>query len=115
MIGIEERIKNNLDNMVIMDMNNPDKDMEIYLTIHDDGTPFIIHDAPFTESISWIEYHINTNQIDYITDSGEIRNFGIQIHPSFGAAIQDKNSIALIHMVNGKALGGDELSLIIQQ
>jgi hypothetical protein len=92
---------------------NPDMNMEIFFTIHDDGTPFIIHDIRFTQPLSWIEYdHINQS-IDYMTESGEIRNFRVPVHPQFGEVLKQIHSIAVVYMVGGKAIDGIELPLVI--
>ena len=91
--------------------NLPDS-MEIYFTIHDDGTPFIIHDTKFIGGLSWLEYDLQTGRMDYINESGDIHNFGLTVDSEFGQIIQNKQSIAAVYMVDGQAIEANEIPLI---
>lgn len=92
---------------------HPDMDMEVYYTIHDDGDFFIIHDRPFHQELSWVEYDIKTSTIDFIMDDGQMRNFGLPVHPQFGAKLQNTQLIAVVLMRDGKAISGEDYPLIM--
>lgn len=93
--------------------HHPDLDMEVYFTLHDDGDGFIIHDRPFQQTLSWIEYDTTNGRLDFIMDDGDVRNFGIPVAPEFGVYLRNIQNIAIVLMIEGKAVGGEELPLII--
>lgn len=91
---------------------HPDIEMEAYFMLGDMGTMFIIHDRPFTKTLSWIEYNITTSRLDFVMEDGDLRNFGIPVDPKFGAYIQNSHTIPVAQMVNGKVVAGHEFPLI---
>ena len=104
-----------MNNGMMGGMPHPDMDMEVYFTLHENGNSYIIHDKKFSDELGWVEYDVTTSKIDFVTEGGEIRNFGIPVDPQFGKHLHNLHKIMVVLMINGKAIEGEELPLILHQ
>jgi len=46
---------------------------------NDHGDVYVLHDRPFPEAIGWIEYDQETTRLDFISEEGRIRFFGVKV------------------------------------
>lgn len=87
-------------------------DMDIYCLIGDGPTLCIFHTKPFTKTLSWIEYDIESSRLDFVLEDGDIRNFGIEIDRKFAAYIKNTFTVPVVLRQNGRAVDGYEYPLI---
>ena len=100
--------------------DNPDADMEVYCVLSEDVPEvlghlvWIFHDKPFTKTLSWIEYDLTNNRLDFILEDGDIRNFGIPVDPSFRPYLQNSQVLpVMLTDRNDEPVDGETYPLII--
>lgn len=99
---------------------NPDMDMAVFCVLAED-TPenmghlvWIFHDKPFTKTLSWVEYDVQSSRIDFILEDGDIRNFGIQVAHSFRPYLENSPVLpVMLKDENDEPVDGDTYPLII--
>jgi len=68
---------------MVINKSHPDYDMEVAL-IHDhNDLLYIIHDKPFSNILSWVEYDTQTGMLNFIMDDGNLQDFGIPISDQY--------------------------------
>ena len=75
---------------------HPDLAMEVDLYVHEVGDINIFHNKPFQKELSWIEFDVQTNKIDFVMDDGDLRDFGIPIDPKFSTYLQNTQLISVV-------------------
>jgi hypothetical protein len=93
--------------------SHPDMKMEVYGATHDDGDIFILHDRPFHQELSWVEYDKTDSRIDFIMDDGNIRNFGINVPSEFGEKLKKLDTVSVILTRDQIAVSGEDYPLIM--
>ena len=88
-----------------------DANMEIYLMLCE-GEVFILHDGEFSKDIGWLEYNNDKGQLLYITNDGEVRDFGIPINKKFRSYFVQQKTIGLAKIKNGEFINGYNYPLI---
>lgn len=93
---------------------------EIYLDIRmglaNDGFIYIYHDRPFMKELSWLEYNMDTDSIDFIMDDGDIRNYGIPVDKKYNPYLQNMHTIGVILVKDMTTfLSGEILPLIVRK
>lgn len=59
------------------------------LLINERAQAFVLHDKPFNDEISWFEFHLDTNRLEFIMEDGDIRDFGMSIDPNLSKYLQN--------------------------
>jgi len=90
-----------------------DMDMRVRCVLDEDGMVWIFHDRPFSKTLSWIEYDLQTSRVDFILEDGDIRNFGIPVDPRFGRYLQNMQSISVVLKKDGRIVDGETYPLIL--
>ena len=96
---------------------NADLNMQVEFAINDYAEAIVFHDKPFTKSLSWLEYDLDSHRLDFVMEDGEIRNFGIPINPSLAKYMQNAFQVLLVLMdqVSGEPVEGDYYPLVIHR
>lgn len=96
---------------------NADMDMEVELVVNERAEAMVLHDKPFTKSLSWLEYDLDTSKLDFIMNDGDIRNFGIPVDPKLAKYLQNAFQVLMVHMdkKSGEPVEGDFYPLIIHR
>jgi len=89
-----------------------DQDVEVYMVLGEDNYVYILHDAPFAKTISWIEYDEMIQKIDFIMEDGDLRNFKVSVDPRFSPYLKTMDSIAVAEVSNGEFRDGNEVPLV---
>ncbi len=80
----------------------------------DTGNLYIAQDRPFSSgTLSWIEFDKDNNQLNFIMDDGDIRDFGISVNPDFASILSDYKNIPIALVKNSLFVDGAEFPLII--
>ena len=75
--------------------HHPDLDMEVDLFVDTDTLVYIFHDVPFQKEVSWLEYDVETQKLDFIMDDGDIRNFGTTVSIDIKPFIEKSDAICI--------------------
>ena len=94
-----------------------ESDFRLEISVMKDGKVCVFHSKPFKNDISWLEYDVNENRLDFILDDGEVRNLGFPVKPTIAANMQNSHQILLILLDDetGEAKEGFYIPLIIHQ
>lgn len=85
------------------------------ISVMRDGKVAVFHNKPFKSEISWLEYDVNANLLNFIMDDGEVRDIGFAVKPSIAKNMQNSHQILLILLDDetGQAKEGFYIPLII--
>ena len=96
---------------------NADMDMKVEFAINDRAEAIIFHNKPFTKSLSWLEFDMNDNRLDFVLEDGDIRNFGIPVDPSLAKHMQNAFQVLMVlsDEKTGDPIEGDYMPLILHK
>jgi len=100
---------------MIIAKDHPDYDMEVALIHDQDDLLYIIHDKPFTNTLSWVEYDIETGMLNFIMDDGALQDFGIPISSQYKDNLSVMPEIAIAYLNKGEFQSGFEYPLIVHK
>lgn len=94
-----------------------DGDLKVELAINDRAEAIVFHSAPFRKKLSWLEFDLDSNRLDFIMNDGDIRNFGIPVHPELAKHMQNAFQVLMVQMDNktGEKIEGNYYPLIIHR
>ena len=92
-------------------------DFQLEISVMKDGKVCVFHNKPFKNDISWLEYDVDQNRLDFILDDGEVRDLGFPVKPTIAANMQNSHQILLILLDDetGEAKEGFYIPLIIHR
>lgn len=92
-------------------------EFQLEISVMKDGKVAVFHNKPFKSDISWLEYDVTANRLDFILNDGEVRNIGFPVKPSIAKNMQNTHQILLILLdpESGDAKEGYYIPLIIHQ
>jgi len=93
----------------------PDMNMTIDYFVSEEANVCVFHSRPFSKALSWFEYDSKTNQLDFVMEDGDIRNFAIPVDPTLRSYFHNAHVISVIQFnpVTNDVENGVELPLII--
>ncbi|MGQ0528134.1 MAG: hypothetical protein ACT4OY_08945 [Alphaproteobacteria bacterium] len=95
-----------------VDEQNP---LDIEIAVKDDGKIIIFYNRVFRTPVSWFEFNLSTNKLDFIMEEGEIRDAGMPLFSKIAKHMQNAHQILTILMdeKTGQAKEGVYVPLII--
>lgn len=100
---------------VVLDEKN--KHLDIEVTIKEGGGVVLFYDRPFKKEISWFEFDLTTNKLDFVLDSGDVRDAGLPLSKGVAKHMQNSHQILMVLMdfQTGEAEKGNYVPLIIHR
>ncbi len=94
-----------------------DDDINVELAINDRAEAIVFHDKPFAKTLSWLEFDLDSNKLDFIMNDGDVRNFGIPVHPDLASYMQNAFQVLMVLADGGtgEPEKGDYFPLIIHR
>ncbi len=94
-----------------------DNPLNIEVAINEDGRVILFYDKVFKNELSWLEFDLDTSELDFILDGGHTRNFGMPLDRSVAKNMQNTHQIltVLLDEKTGDAKEGHYIPLIIHQ
>lgn len=94
-----------------------DPDFKVDLVINDTAEVYVFHNKPFRKPVSWLEFDLDTNNLDFVLAEGDIRNFGAKVPHHLSKHMQNAYQVMMVQMdeKTGEALSGDYFPLIIHR
>lgn len=78
-----------------MEREAPHPDIEAFLILHDPQNAYVFHELSFETPIEWIEYDVQTRQLDFILTAGRVENFGIPVERNIHHYLQNISEICV--------------------
>jgi len=96
---------------------HPDFDIKVELAVNDRAEAMIFYNKRFQKDLSWLEYDLDNNKLDFGMDDGDLRNFGIPVDPQLAKYMHNAFQILMVFMdeETGAPLEGDYIPLIIHK
>ncbi len=97
-----------------VDKENP---LDIEVAVKEDGKIVLFHNKPFKNDLSWLEFDLGTNELDFVLDDGEIRDVGLPLTENVAKHMQNSHQILMILLDDntGEAKEGNYIPLIIHK
>lgn len=94
-----------------------DNPLKVEVAINDDGKVILFHNKVFKNDLSWLEFDLGTNKLDFILDSGETRDFGMPLNRSVSKHMHNTHQVltVLLDDETGTAKEGHYIPLILHQ
>lgn len=94
-----------------------EQEMKVELVINDRAEAFIFHNKPFVRQISWLEFDLDTNKLDFVMNSGDSRNFGLLVKKDLSKYLQNSYQILVVLTddKSGEPIEGEYFPLIIHR
>ena len=96
---------------------HPDMKIKVEVLVNDRAEAFVLHDKPFKKQLSWLEYDLDEDKLDFVMEDGDVRNFGIPIDPKLKKYLQNAFQVLMIMMdeASGEPIEGDYYPIIIHR
>lgn len=93
-----------------------DSDLHIEVAVKEDGRCAIFHNKPFRKDLSWLEFNLDTYELDFVLEGGEVRNAGLPLTKDVSKNMQNTHQVLMILMDDqtGEAKEGIYVPLILQ-
>jgi hypothetical protein len=94
-----------------------DPGFKLNLAVNEQARVVIFHNKPFRTRMSWLEFDLNKNRLDFVMNDGSIRNFGIPVAPDLAKYMQNAFQVlvVLIDEKTGEPEGGSYFPVIIHR
>ncbi len=91
--------------------------LDIEVAIKEDGKVVLFHNKPFKNELSWLEFNLGTNELDFILDNGEIRDVGLPLTQNVAKHMQNSHQVLMVLLDDdtGEAKEGNYIPLMIHQ
>lgn len=100
-----------------IDGYDPARGLDLDVAIKEDGRVVVYHSLPFTKDVSWFEFDLSTNKLDFIMDDGDIRDVGLPLSHSVAKHMQNSHQILMVLMdaESGQPVKGFYIPLVIHR
>jgi hypothetical protein len=88
-------------------------EMKVDLITNPDGKVMVLHDKPFREVLSWVEYDEELNEITLIMYQGVMQRLGLEIPEVMVSALLKAEEIYLAQVNSGQIMDIYKLKFMI--
>lgn len=94
-----------------------EKYFDMQVAAMDDGRVAMFHSHPFKKDISWFEFDLSTNNLNFVLDDGNTRDIGMPLNQNVAKNMQNSHQILMVLMdpKTGDAKEGNYVPLIIHR
>lgn len=87
------------------------------VAIKEDGRVVLFHNKPFKNDLSWMEFDLGTNELNFVLDDGDIRDLGLPLKKEVAKHMQNSHQILMVLLDDrtGEAKEGHYIPLIIRK
>lgn len=91
--------------------------LNIEVAVNEKGKVVVFHNRPFKKDVSWFEFDLGTNRLDFILDDGDIRDAGLPLGRDVAKYMQNSHQILMVLLDDdtGEAKEGNYVPLIIHK
>lgn len=94
-----------------------DPGFKVNLAVNNEARVLIFINKPFRKRMSWLEFDLNHNRLDFVMNNGDVRNFGIAVEPELVKYMKNSHQVMmiLVNEENGEPEEGRYYPLIIHR
>lgn len=91
--------------------------LNIEVAVNEHGKVVVFHNRPFKKDISWFEFDLGSNRLDFILDDGDVRDAGLPLGRDVAKYMQNSHQILMVLLDDdtGEAKEGNYVPLIIHR
>ncbi len=91
--------------------------LDIEVAIKEDGHVIVFHSHAFKNDVSWFEFDLGTNKLDFVLGDGDMRDIGLPLTNNVAKHMQNSHQILMVQMdpKTGEATNGRYIPLIIHK
>ena len=95
----------------------PEKRLDIEVAIKEGGHIVVFHSHAFKSDISWFEFDLDNNKLDFVLEDGNIRDVGLPLSNNVAKHMQNAHQVLMVWMnpETGEANQGHYVPLIIHR
>jgi hypothetical protein len=92
-------------------------DFRVDLKISDTAEVFVFHALPFEKKLSWLEFDLDTGNLDFVMNDGDVRNFGAKVPENLAKHMHNAYQVMMVQMdqETGQPVSGAYFPLIIHR
>lgn len=75
-----------------------DPDFKVDLVVNEGAKVAVFHNKPFKQPLSWLEFNLDTRDLDFVMDDGDVRNFGTKVPEDFAKDMQNAYMVLMVLM-----------------
>ncbi len=105
----------NLTDFVVYDGKS--KHLDLQVAVMNTGVVVVFHSHPFKNEVSWFEFDLGTNKLDFVMNDGEFRDVGLPLTQDVSKHMQNAHQILMVLMdpVTGEAKEGNYVPVVIHR
>lgn len=87
------------------------------ISINEKMQVMLFHNKTFKNELSWLEFDLSTNALDFVLDDGDIRDIGISLSKDVSKYMQNTHQVLMVLMDDqtGDAKEGRYIPLIVHR
>ena len=91
--------------------------LDIEVAVNEKGKVVVFHNRRFKNEISWFEFNLENNHLDFVLENGDIRNAGLPLGKDVAKYMQNSHQILMVLLDDdtGEATEGNYVPLIIHR
>ncbi len=92
-------------------------DFKIELVISETAEVYLFHSEPFHKPLSWVEFDLDSKNLDFILLGGDVRNFGARVPEHLAGHMQNAFQVTMVELdeTTGEPVSGQDFPLIIHR
>lgn len=94
-------------------LSHATSDMLMDIVTNDEGDVYVLHDRPFPEAIGWLEFDEETARLDFISEEGRIRFFGMTVPPAVKGQIMKSELALMLEVGTDGEIRGHHLKSVV--
>lgn len=75
-----------------------DPTFHVEIAVNDEGRVVVYHNKEFQKKLSWLEFDLASNKLDFVTDDGDLRDFGMPVDPRLAKNMQNTYQVEMVLM-----------------
>lgn len=94
-----------------------DKGFKVELVVNEGAKVAVFHNKPFRKKLSWLEFDLDSRDLSFVMNDGDMRNFGVKVPEDFARDMQNAYQVLMVHKdeKTGEPLSGDYFPIIIHR
>ena len=95
---------------------NGSAEFKVNLVINDVAEVYVFHEKPFKEKLAWLEFNLDTRDLDFIMSDGDIRSYGAKVPDHLAKYMDNAFQVMMVQTDEaGEPMQGGYYPLIIHR
>jgi hypothetical protein len=109
--------KSQFGNLLDFVVSKDGEHFNLEVAVMTDGRVVVFRSHPFKNDVSWFEFDLTTNKLDFVLDDGESRDIGLPLTKDVAKYMQNAHQILMVLMdpETGEPRDGTYIPLVIHR